>query len=281
MNALLPAARSRLYRAFSRLPYDRVQQTRRHPVVDRPLRACEALAGRGDVRISGGIAAGLHLFGPALPLRHVQAHGLVRGTLEPGVQEALRRHVSPGDVVCDVGANIGFFSLVLARLTGPDGRVHAFEPSPREAGACRRNAQVNGFEHVVVHQAAVGAAAGRAPFLLVDEHSWSHLADRGSHARAVATIDVDVVALDTLDWGASGPPRLIKLDVEGSERAALQGMSGLLADVRPVLVIELHETNHEVADLLEGHGYVLQNLDGPAAPRDAGPTHVVAWHPGP
>jgi FkbM family methyltransferase len=275
-RAPIAAARGRVYRAFSRLPYDRVQRTRTQPLLDRPLRLLEAAAGAGPVRVSTGIGEGLLLDGGALALRHVQAHGLVRGALEPGVQEALRRCVAPGDAVCDVGANLGFFTLIAARLTGPAGRVHAFEPSAPEAETCRRNARLNGFAQVEVHHAAVGDRDGRAPFLLVDERSWSHLADRGGHARTVGTVEVAVRALDGMDWGAAGPPRVVKIDVEGSEIAVLHGMRELLRTVRPAVICELHETNAEVADVLEEAGYALENLDGPEPVRDAGPTHVLA-----
>jgi FkbM family methyltransferase len=270
------AARGRVYRAFSRLPYHRVQRTRTQPLLDRPLTLLEAAVGAGPVRVSTGIGAGLLLDGGALALRHVQAHGLVRGALEPGVQEALRRCIAPGDTVCDVGANLGFFTLIAARLTGPTGRVHAFEPSAAEAETCRRNAELNGFAHVQVHHAAVGAQDARAPFLLVDERSWSHLADRGAHARTVDTVEVTVRALDGLDWGAGGPPRVVKIDVEGSEVAVLRGMHELLRTARPAVICELHETNAEVADVLEEAGYALENLDGPEPVREAGPTHVLA-----
>lgn len=270
------AARSRVYRAFSRLPFERVQATRRSPLADRAMVAAERLAGAGPIHVGGGLGRGLVLNGGALPLRHVQAHGLVRGSLEPGAQEALRRSVAPGQVVCDIGANIGFFTLILARLTGPSGTVHAFEPSLREAEACRDNARTNRMGHVKVHEVAVGENPGHARFLVTDEPGWSHLADRGNDRGVTSTLTVPVVALDAFDWGEAGPPQVLKVDVEGSEAAVLRGMHGLLTDRRPVLIIELHGTNDEVADLLDAHGYLVENLDGHADIRDAGPTHVVA-----
>lgn len=122
--------------------------------------ARRVLAG-GAIVVPAGPAAGLRL-GPRLPLTHVQGHGLVRGTLEPGVQEALRRHVGRGAVVFDVGANLGFFALLAGRLTGPSGRVVAFEPLPESAAVAREHARLNRLEQVVVHECAVGDRSGSA-----------------------------------------------------------------------------------------------------------------------
>jgi FkbM family methyltransferase len=248
--------RTRAYRLATRLP-------------DRARRALpEAVMASGPLRLPGGLGVGLLLDPP--PLTHVQLYALVRGVLETPVQEALRRHVRPGDVVYDVGANLGFFSLLACHLGA---RVEAFEPLPRAAAAIRRSARHNGFDGLRVHEAAVGAAAGTATFLRVREGSWSHLADRGRHALTEEEVPVRVLALDDVDLPA---PAFVKVDVEGSEVAVLDGAAGLLREARPVLVIETHETNAEVADRLEPLGYVLHNLDGPGPVRGAGPVHVLA-----
>jgi FkbM family methyltransferase len=233
---------------------------------------------RGELTLSGGIPVGLRLLGRHLAPGHPHAYALVRGTVEPDVQEALRRTVPEGGVVWDVGANIGFMSLVAARLVGRGGRVHAFEPAPASAAAVRDHARINGMEGLIdVVEAAAGSAPGRAPFLVVAEPSWSHLADRGRHGLTTASIDVEAVRLDDLvSAGRVDPPSVVKIDVEGSEGAVLRGIERTLALHRPAVVCELHETNDEVADLLEAAGYSLQNLDGPEPVRSAGPVHVLA-----
>lgn len=250
-------ARSLLARALTRLPVER--RARWQP-----------LLGDRDVLVTGfPPASGLVLRG--LPLGHVQAWGLVRGVVEPATQEALRRHAGPGSVVWDVGANVGFFSLLAARLGA---RVHAFEPLPASAAALRGHVAANGYgERVTVHERAVAARSRRAPFLVVDEASWSHLADRGPHPRARDRIEVEVVALDDL---ALPRPDVVKIDVEGSEVAVLEGARRTLAEHAPVLLIELHATNDELCDLLEPLGYEAENIDGVEPVRDAGPVHVLA-----
>ena len=249
--------RSYLIRALTRLP-------------PRARRSLSRIAGDRDVMVTGTPPmSGAILRG--LPAEHIQAWEMVRGVVEVPVQEAFRRHVGPGTVVWDVGANVGYFSLLAARLGG---HVHAFEPVPESAARLRGNVAANGLEdRVEVHEAAVGATAGRQPFLVVRDASWSHLADRGRHKATREERDVEVVRLDDLDLP---PPDLVKIDVEGSEVAVLDGAARVLREHRPVLVVELHETNDEVCDRLEAAGYALENLDGPVPPREAGPIHVLA-----
>jgi FkbM family methyltransferase len=223
----------------------------------------------GEITIGGGIAVGMRLDARHVPITHPQAYELIRGVAEPGVQEALRRTIFEGSVVWDVGANVGFISLVAARLGA---RVYALEPSPENAQAVRDHASMNKVDIDVI-EAAAAEVAGRADFLLVEERSWSHLADRGSHGGTESTITVDVVRLDDLGLPA---PDVVKIDVEGSEGAVLRGMERTLAERRPVIICELHETNEEVAALLEAAGYRLENLDGPEPVRRAGAIRLLA-----
>jgi FkbM family methyltransferase len=241
------------------------------------LSVVEARVAGGSVRVAGGAGGHLRLSTDHLPIDHVQGYGLVRGVLEPGVQEALRREVRPGSVVFDVGANIGFFSVLAARLAGPEGRVEAFEPVPAQAAAVAANATLNGLSNVVVHEEAVGETAGAGELLVTSERSWSHLADRGQHRLTRQRLWVRLVSLDELiEQGEVPPPDVVKIDVEGSEGSVLRGLRRTLA-ARPVTVLcELHETNAEVLELLEELGYEAVNLDGSEPLAEAGPVHLLA-----
>lgn len=255
--ALSPILRAWTYKAATRLP----GPTRR---LTRPLLAT------GPLRV-GGAAPANGLLLKALPAGHIQAWGLVHGVLEPPVQEALRRHVGPDSVVWDVGANVGFFSLLATRFGA---RVECFEPVAANVAAIAANVAANGLgERVGVHPVAVGATSGRAALCVVDEASWSHLADRGQHPRTAREETVDVVALDDLELP---PPTLVKIDVEGSEGAVLDGAAKLLHEARPLLIVELHATNDEVCDRLEQAGYAAHNLEGPEPVREAGAVHLLA-----
>jgi len=246
--------------------------------VPEPLRPRFApLLQRGELAVLHGLAEGLRFPLRAVPPGHPHTRLLLLGDLEVPVQEALHRTVAPGAIVFDVGANIGFFALLAARLAGPGGRVVAFEPVPEVAGYARAAARSNALDdRVEIRTQAVGEHSGTAALHVVSEPSWSHLASRGRHPDTVATIDVEVVTLDGLLDAGEPAPGVIKLDVEGAEVEVLRGASRLLAEHRPALIVELHETNAEVADLLEDAGYALDVLDGPLPVREAGPARMLA-----
>jgi FkbM family methyltransferase len=233
--------------------------------------------GRAPVPIAGGLAHLLYVSTADLPLDHAHAGLIVRGTLEPPVQEALRRLLAPGDVFYDVGANVGFFTLLGSRLVGPEGRVVAFEPVPACARAVARNIELNDFTQAQIREEAVGAASGHAQLLVVGEASWSHLASTGRHADVRDEIDVTVVAIDELvEAGEIPPPDVLKIDTEGAELQAIAGMRRTIERRRPAIVCELHDTNSDFVALMDELGYVTTNLEGPAAVAGAGPIHALA-----
>jgi FkbM family methyltransferase len=233
--------------------------------------------GRAPVPIAGGLGHLLYVSTADLPLDHAHAGLIVRGTLEPPVQEALRRLLAPGAVFFDVGANIGFFTILGARLVGPQGRVVAFEPVPACARAVARNIELNGFGQAEIREQAVGARSGSARLLVVGEASWSHLASTGRHADVREEIDVAVVSIDELvAAGAIPPPDVLKVDTEGAELQAIEGMRATIERHRPAIVCELHDTNAEFCALMAELNYATTNLDGPQAVVTAGPVHALA-----
>ena len=241
------------------------------------LRRAASWYGRAPVPVAGGLGHLLQVSTADLPLDHAHAGLIVRGTLEPPVQEALRRLLAPGAVFFDVGANVGFFTILGARLVGPSGRVIAFEPVPGCARAVARNIELNGFAHAEIREAAVGARGGTARLLVVGEASWSHLASTGRHADVREEIDVEVVSIDELvGAGAIAPPDVLKIDTEGAELQAIEGMRETIARHRPAIVCELHDTNAEFCAQMDELGYVTTNLDGPEPVIDAGPVHALA-----
>jgi FkbM family methyltransferase len=241
------------------------------------LKRAASWYGRAPVPVAGGLAHLLYVSTADLPLDHAHAGLIVRGTLEPPVQEALRRLVAPGAVFYDIGANVGFFTLLGARLVGPSGRAIAFEPVPACARAVARNIELNDFAHAEIREAAVGAAGGRARLLVVGEASWSHLASTGRHADVRDEIDVAVVAIDELvAAGEIPPPDVVKIDTEGAELQAIAGMRATIERHRPAIVCELHDTNAAFCALMDELGYVTTNLDGPEPVVAAGPVHALA-----
>jgi FkbM family methyltransferase len=243
----------------------------------RRLLPVDAILSRGELHVLGGLGVRRRLSAAHFPFWGPHAYAILTGEHELMVQEALRRSVAPGMTVFDVGADIGFFSILSAGLAGPTGRVEAFEPVEASAQAVRVNAVLNGLQNVSVHRVAVSDHEGRETLLVREEDSWSHLVDRAPNADARERVSVRLVSLDEeIAKGALPPPDVVKIDVEGSEGAVLRGLERTLSSRRVVVICELHETNAEVLELFEGVGYSIENLDGTEPVRDAGHIHIIA-----
>ena len=228
------------------------------------LRRLELALLRGRLMVRSGIAARAWLSAAHFEPWGAQSIHVLLGSHEPMVQEGLRRSVPRGGVVFDLGANIGFMTLVAARLVGPTGAVVAFEPEPRTAAALRVNAALNGFDNVRVFEAAAGRADEAAELLVVDDPLWTRLASVGEHERATGRLQVPVVSLDrAIADGELPVPDVVKIDVEGAELDVVAGMRTTLEQHRPVVICEMHGKNEAFCALLESLGYRVVNLDGP------------------
>jgi len=185
----------------------------------------------------------------------------VKRSYEPHVTRVMRSFLTPGMSVIDVGANIGYFTMLAASRVGPTGRVAAFEPSPDNLDLLKRSAAANGFANVETHTLAVADEPGTVTFSMDDSNGGIHRGEPG-----VSAVLVPAVALDGFL-----PPGyrvdLIKIDVEGSEGLAVKGMQDLLARQRPVLFCEFtpaalprfsRMSAEEYLDLLRGLGYALR-----------------------
>ncbi|MGO9449514.1 MAG: FkbM family methyltransferase [Candidatus Binataceae bacterium] len=194
--------------------------------------------------------------------------GYLLGTTEPGVQMALQLLLRPGMSFYDLGANVGFHSMIAARLIGPSqGDVVSFEPVEENARQLRHNIELNGFRRVVVRQEAladVDEEEGR--FLISDEPTFGMLASTGKEpTRCIGSIKVKVRRLDdVVARNALPAPDVIKIDVEGAEVDVLRGGGEVLRKYRPVLLMELHGTNHDIADLLGAADYTIAVLGSSA-----------------
>lgn len=238
---------------------------------------------RGSLTVPMGLGGGLQLDLNGIPLSHAHIGSLAFGNLEQSVQEAMLRHIGRGGVFYDIGANIGFFALLAAHMVGLDaGRVYAFEPTPDNADEIRRNVVLNGLPNVTVIEKAVGAERGTGRLQVVDDQSWSKLIETGEHPFTERVMDIGVVAVDDLvAAGEIEPPTVVKIDVEGFELPVLEGMRRTLAEHRPVVICELHDTHAEFAAFMRDAGYRLVNLEGPASIEEAGASaHALALPPG-
>ncbi len=152
--------------------------------------------------------------------------------LETAVVLALIR---PGMQVLDLGANIGYYTLLMARATGPEGRVWAFEPDPDNYALLTANVALNGFSHVTAFHAAAAAAPGRlALYRSAENRGDNRIFDDGGGGHT--PIEVEASPVDAL-LPSGTRLDLVKMDIQGAEAHALAGMTRLLANSPEVVIL--------------------------------------------
>jgi FkbM family methyltransferase len=158
--------------------------------------------------------------------REVSLAIALTGRWEPLHTMLAKREIKPGDVVLDLGANIGYFTLLFARLVGPSGKVYAFEPAPDTFAVLARNVEENGYTNVTLVAKAVSNVNGHAQLTIHDDNPGiNEMAAGGADTRSAR---VDTVRLDDYLAGYQGRIDFIKMDIEGMEPFALEGMQQLL-----------------------------------------------------
>lgn len=177
------------------------------------------------------------------------------GEFSEGEADLLRQIVKPGDVVFDVGANIGTHTLFLSQLVGDQGAVLAFEPQRIVFQTLCANMALNSIVNVHCFHAAVGNAAGS---ILVPQPDYNQRNNFGGLELGSYRAG-ERVSLMTIDALKVGKCNLIKIDVEGMECAVLQGASETLTHHKPVLYVENDRPRHsaELVRSLHDFGYTM------------------------
>jgi FkbM family methyltransferase len=177
---------------------------------------------------------------------------------EAGTVEWICTHVQPGDVFCDVGANVGIYSLLAAKLVGSSGRVYAFEPHLGNAESLLENVTINGLTEIVeIFSVALGEHDGYGPFNYfslvrgtsqsqygsVQDDSGREFTPVGREMKHSASLDALIAA------GVVLPPHHIKIDVDGNEGAVLDGMRRLLTGHNRPRTIQVEMNPRNAADV--------------------------------
>lgn len=195
----------------------------------------------------------------------LSSHLMLDGYWEMWVTEALYDLVRPGMVVADIGANVGYFTLLMAELVGPTGRVHGFEPNPRLVELVDKSLRVNGFSQwASIHWIALGDQNDQSVTLVVPPLTPmnAYILPFGADAPSEG-VAVPMARLDSReDWQAI---ELAKIDVEGAEQLIWSGLQGLLDSGRlrtVVLEFNPHRYIDPVAFLqrLCASGFALHHL---------------------
>lgn len=214
----------------------------------------------------------------------IAPHLMLDGYWEMWVTEVFVSLVDDGMVVADIGANLGYFTLLLADLVGPTGQVHAFEPNPRMTELLHRSLSVNGFsERVVIHQVALAAENGGMMALVVPsgDPKNAHIVPM-SDPLPDGAVAVPVARLDArANWSKI---EFAKVDVEGAEQLIWAGAQGLLdSGALKTVVLEFTAARyHDAAAFLRQlmtPGFSLAYVHYTLGIIDATPTEILARDP--
>lgn len=184
---------------------------------------------------------------------------LLFGVHEPVASSLYSRLLSEGDVVLDVGSNLGYYMAIASRAIGPSGQIWAFEPDPELWKVASKNAMTLSCKAVVWNM-AVADRTGVATFYRSAMPNWGTL-NYSPYLRPVDSTEVDCVRLDDLCARQRIRPTVIRMDIEGGEVAALAGARAVLEEYCPKLFIEIHpflmpsSSLHALLEVFADSGY--------------------------
>ena len=154
---------------------------------------------------------------------------------ESATTELFKKKIKKGDVILDIGAHIGYFTLLFAQLTGENGRVYAFEPAPANFALLKKNVEINEYKNVVLVNKAVSDKNGKSVLYLSSESTGIHKIYDTNDGRK--SIEVESIRLDDYFGDYNGKVDWIKIDIEGAEWLALKGMALLLEKNRSLKIV--------------------------------------------
>lgn len=191
-----------------------------------------------------------------------------QGVFEPFETDQLLGNIKPGDVVLDVGANIGYYTLLMARQCSPGGWVYAFEPDPDNATLLRQNVRQNGYENVTVIEKAIGDRSQTLKLYRNADNLGDHRTyDCDSNRDCVS---VESTSIDDFVESIGKQVNFIKFDIQGYEGQAFKGMRRLLASHVPLTLfmefwprgLTLAETDPiALLDQIRSFGFSVQVID--------------------
>jgi len=183
-------------------------------------------------------------------------NGCWLGTYELDKQVLFSKYVKSGMIIFDVGANVGYYSLLASLLTGKEGKVFSFEPLPENISYLKKHIELNNLKNVKVVKKAISNQVSTMRFNFGDNRSAGHVSIEGE-------IKIETTSLDEFIKDGNPLPDLIKMDIEGAEYDALIGAKELLKRKKPVIFLATHSSEIRVKclKLLTAHGYIISAID--------------------
>jgi FkbM family methyltransferase len=195
--------------------------------------------------------------------------GLLRDEVyEPLETELVKKEIKKGDVVLDIGANIGYYTLIFARIVGEEGKVFAFEPDPDNLALLKRNLEINGYQNTILITKAVSNKTEKIKLYLAEDDLGDHRIYNSHDGRK--SIEIEAIKLDDYFENYNGRIDFIKMDIQGAEGLATQGGFNLLNKNKTVKIVTefwpigLKRSGVEPMEYLKAlseHGFKLYHIN--------------------
>ena len=188
---------------------------------------------------------------------------------EPNQTEIVKKYVRKGDIVIDIGAHVGYYTLLMAQLVGKNGKVYSFEPDPVNFQLLKKSVEINGFENVVLIQKAVSNITDKVKLFLGDDDSAINRIYDAKLGDAKESIDVESITIDEYFKENDELINFIKIDSEGSEVKIINGMKQFLSrnqelvmmtEFFPFLIKKSGDEPNQYLKSLEKSGFSLYNI---------------------
>jgi FkbM family methyltransferase len=189
-------------------------------------------------------------------------------SFEPLETKLVMKTIKKGDVVLDIGANIGYYTLIFAKLVGDEGKVFAIEPDPGNFALLEKNVRTNCYNNVVLVQKAASNVTGSCRLYLCERNKGMHRIYMSRYCNR--SVQVECVRIDDLLVDYCGEIDFIKMDVEGSEWAVVEGMALLLkksahlkmmTEFAPYAIKESGVEPGQYLKLLEDSGFQIYQMN--------------------
>ena len=194
----------------------------------------------------------------------------INGIYEELETKIVKKEVKNGDIVLDIGANIGYYTLIFAKLVGSNGKIFAFEPEPFNYDLLQKNIKINNYENIITEQKAVGNENGVIKLYLSKIRTGMHRIYKSKYTNN-EFVNVDIVKLDDYfkDSKFFNKINFIKMDVEGSEFGVLKGLTRILennnvkilAEFIPDSIKEFGFNPQDFISFLQSFGYKIYCTD--------------------
>jgi FkbM family methyltransferase len=188
----------------------------------------------------------------------------IRGTYETKNVEAIQQTVRKDDIAYDVGAHVGYFSVLMGDIVGSGGKVIAFEPRGLNLGYLQKHVAVNHCDNVEIVAKALGDHSGQAKLETRTGSGTGYISETGDEDVEISSID------DLVESGSLPAPTFLKIDVEGGEMAVLRGAMKVIEKQRPRMILATHgdQIDAECRALLREWRYDMQDIDHASGARE-------------